>query len=146
MGVGHGEDEDPGPKVRSACIASSDPQGTGSVSSGFEPFADLREPLGLAAGDVLDDDGGGPEVLDGVEVGVPEAGSFALEAFAVAGGADVLAGESSRQYVGSPKSSSCEKADIIVELHAGEVSSQDGTAPGVEFAHPGVLEAGPLEA
>jgi hypothetical protein len=77
---------------------------------------------GEEAADVLDDDKGGAERVDGFGVGGPEAGTGALaEAAAGAGEGDVLAGEPAGEDVDGLDARPVDLGDVAVVGDAGEV-------------------------
>lgn len=142
VGVGH--NEDPSSHVGSTDFCGRKREGTRSVSEVAQLAPHRGQPGALAVRDVLDDDDRRPDFFgDAVEL-EPEPTSVAGETGLLAGGADVLAGETSAEEIDGGKRPSCR--DVIEPLNVGPVLGEDAAAELVlldlpeDRAQPGGLE------
>lgn len=140
-----GNNEDAAAPVRRSTIAGGNPQGARSVSKHVQLVPDVRQPSARAARDVFDDDEPRPHLPDDAREIVPETGSLAAEATALAGAGDVGAGESSTNKVNVRPIA---RARDIVKPHGiWPVFRENGSAEGNDLAlkHDGA-EPSPLKA
>jgi len=84
--------------------------------------------------DVLNQHPAGSCVCDDSPHLKPQPGSFAREARALAGCADVLTGESAADEINPAVPGAVEGADVVVDGDVGPVLAEDGAAEGIDFA------------
>jgi hypothetical protein len=113
IGVGHADDEHPRAPVRRANVSGRNPQGARSIAKSFDVREDLGEPGARAACDVFDDDPPWSQLADDSRELEPQTGSCTGEAGALAGGANVLARETSADNVHRNESCSAGMAHVL---------------------------------
>jgi hypothetical protein len=141
------EDEDPLAAVRSADKSRRQRDRKRRVALSLQVSPYRVNPPPCPRGDVLDDDPARTEALSNMEEAVPEAASITAKARALAGGAEVLAGEAPAQEVDGGEGCEVEGPDIVVDLRLGPVAPQHLAAEGVALALPeGRSQTSPFEA
>jgi hypothetical protein len=137
QGVAQGEDEDPAAPMRRSDVARRDGDGAGSVAKSVQVGPHLAQPARGAAGDVLDDDGGGAQLGDDSAKLVPESRAIAGEPSTFAGGADVLAGESSDEEIHGIESCTASMVHVLHgSIGAREVLREDASTERVDLDLP----------
>ena len=97
------------------------------------------------ARDILNEHPIGSTLMHEPEHFEPQPGSLALEAFAFAGDADVLTGESSANEVDLTQSTWVKGADILEDRDTRPVAPQDRSTVGLDFAEGDGSHSGSLK-
>jgi hypothetical protein len=119
--VGRGEDKDSSAKMGGATFCGRNLEGAGRVAELAQVSPHLGQPAPAAVGDVFDEDPRRAALADEPEKLSPEPGALPGEASADAGGADVLAGETTDEDVDGREIVLRDRPDILVPLGAGPV-------------------------
>lgn len=134
IGIAKSDDEDSGSPMRCANVAGRHPQGADSIAESHDVVADVGEPAPGAGADVLDDDARGTRLLDDAAELAPQPGAAPPEAFSLAGGGDVLAGEAAADDDRPQGKESCssDESDIgRAPVCVGPVPREDLSAEGL---------------
>jgi len=138
VGVGKdGDDEQPSSEVRGSHAGCADHSPLAHIPESVKVSDDAREPPCSERGDVLDDDRERADLLDDAAELSPKSASCAVEARALASGANVLARETATDDVDKGKIESC--SDIVVPLSVGPMASQHTPAERVSLDLPNGL-------